>query len=203
MALQTMTIISGGQLGCDVGALEAAMSCFPQHFTDGYMPKGFDTELGPRPDIAQKYGLKESDGGYATRDKQNVDMSDALVAFLLTLPETGRGTTCTVRYAQLGQHAFMPIDKPTDANHLLINSGNKPILVIWLADAAIEPDFKTSSIIRDFLFANPQIKRLMVSGPCESTLVKAGFTGSIQEKIKDILRKAIVAPQVCFPFKLQ
>lgn len=201
MAHHIHTVISGGQTGADQAALEAAKTNFLPYRTAGYMPKGFDTELGSRPDIAEKYGLLESTGGYADRDKQNVDMSDALLAFLLTLPETGRGTTCTIRYAQLGQHAFMPIDKPADSDHLLITSGNKPILVIWIDDAICrESDDKTVSVIRDFLSSNDNIKKLMVSGPCESTLVKAGFEGSIQQKIFGILKKAFIAPQVCFNF---
>jgi Circularly permutated YpsA SLOG family len=199
MALHRLTVISGGQTGADLAALEAARYCF--HSTDGYMPKGFETDSGSRPDIAQKYGLKESDGGYAARDMQNVDMSDALVAFLLTLPKTGRGTTCTIRYAQLGQYSFLPIDQPPYANHLVITSGKKPILVIWIN--GIEHDSTLadiSTIIRNFLMANQQVKRLMVSGPCESTLPSNNVEVSIQEKIGTILKSALAAPQICFNF---
>lgn len=81
MSFPILTIVSGGQTGADLAALEAATSLFPSHRTAGYMPKGFDTELGPRPDIADKYGLQESHGGYADRDKQNVDISDGLPSF--------------------------------------------------------------------------------------------------------------------------
>jgi hypothetical protein len=71
--------------------------------------------------------------------------------------------------------------------------------IIWLANADEEPDHRSATAIREFVLAHPQIKKLMISSLCESTLTKAGMDGSIQAKIKGILSRAL-APQVCFKF---
>jgi hypothetical protein len=53
-----ITIISGGQTGADQGGLEgAAMAGF---LTGGFMPKGFKTEYGSMPELADKYRLIEA-----------------------------------------------------------------------------------------------------------------------------------------------
>lgn len=48
-------LISGGQTGADQGALSAAFGLgIP---VGGWMPLGYQTELGPQPNIAELYGL--------------------------------------------------------------------------------------------------------------------------------------------------
>ena len=50
-------IISGGQTGADQAGLAVAKRLgIP---TGGFVPKGFLTEAGPRPDLAAEYGLEE------------------------------------------------------------------------------------------------------------------------------------------------
>lgn len=67
-------VISGGQSGCDQAALRAAKASSIE--TGGWMHNGFLTEYGPRPDLAELYGLKEHTGGYAERNAQNVEDAD-------------------------------------------------------------------------------------------------------------------------------
>ena len=68
-------IISGGQTGADQGGLAAAKKLgLP---TGGWMPRGFITESGPRPDFAKSYGMREhSEAGYAARTEANVIDAD-------------------------------------------------------------------------------------------------------------------------------
>jgi hypothetical protein len=73
-------IISGGQTGADQGGLEAA--AFLGIPTGGKMPKGFKTEEGYCPELADKYDVEELiSGEYAPRTRYNVLDSDATVIF--------------------------------------------------------------------------------------------------------------------------
>jgi hypothetical protein len=69
-------VISGGQTGADQGALIAARDC--GLCTGGWMPRGFRTADGPRPDLAADFGLQEnSSPHYAPRTRRNVQEADA------------------------------------------------------------------------------------------------------------------------------
>ncbi|HLH10788.1 MAG TPA: putative molybdenum carrier protein [Methylovirgula sp.] len=74
--LRLARLISGGQTGADQGALAAARELgLP---TGGFMPQGFATEDGPRPDFALLYGMREHrEPGAAPRTQANVCQSDA------------------------------------------------------------------------------------------------------------------------------
>lgn len=73
-------IISGGQTGADLAGLIAARSCGLK--TGGWMPKGFLTLDGPRPDLARRFGLQENTSpNYPPRTRRNVQMSDATIRF--------------------------------------------------------------------------------------------------------------------------
>jgi Circularly permutated YpsA SLOG family len=73
-------IISGGQTGADQAAWRAATSY--RVSTGGWMPEGFLTEDGPRPEFAEQYGAEElpTDSDLA-RTGQNVHDSDATLWF--------------------------------------------------------------------------------------------------------------------------
>jgi hypothetical protein len=73
-------IISGGQTGADQGALYAAKDLnLP---TGGWMPKGYRTEEGPRPDIAKLFNMIEhSSSGYSQRTLTNVIAADGTLIF--------------------------------------------------------------------------------------------------------------------------
>lgn len=74
-------IISGGQSGADQAGLAAAGA--RGYATGGYMPLGFYTEHGPRPDLASHYGLLETpQAGYVQRTRLNVQNSDGTVIFV-------------------------------------------------------------------------------------------------------------------------
>jgi hypothetical protein len=64
-------LISGGQTGADQAGWRAAKACgIP---TGGWMPLGFKTEEGHRPEYAETYGAKEhNSSGYPPRTKANL-----------------------------------------------------------------------------------------------------------------------------------
>lgn len=103
-------IISGGQTGADQAGLEAAHQMDLQ--TGGWMPAGFRTATGPRPDLAEKYGLRCSkQSNYYQRTLFNVRDSDATVVF-------GRGSSAgsklTLKYAKSLErpHLHIPWETP-------------------------------------------------------------------------------------------
>jgi len=70
-------IISGGQTGADISALDAAIELNIPH--GGWIPKGRKTEAGPLPD---RYQLQEMPtGSYTKRTEQNVVDSDGTAIF--------------------------------------------------------------------------------------------------------------------------
>jgi hypothetical protein len=89
-------IISGGQTGADLGALKAAASLGLE--TGGCMPLGAKTEKGPRPDIAETYGLQITNSqNYPHRTFLVVMDADAMLIFHRTGPQLGPGSRLTLR----------------------------------------------------------------------------------------------------------
>lgn len=73
-----MKIISGGQTGADQGALVGARRVGLE--TGGWMPRGFLTEAGPCPALADVYGMQEHRSReYPPRTRQNVKDSDGTI----------------------------------------------------------------------------------------------------------------------------
>lgn len=69
-------IISGGQSGADIGALDAAIG--KQFPVGGFCPQGRESQINLDPTV---YPLIEVDGGYRQRTKANIQYSDATVIF--------------------------------------------------------------------------------------------------------------------------
>lgn len=85
-------VISGGQTGADMGGLMAAKEC--QIKTGGYCPKGYRTELGPVPILAD-YGLTETDtSSFAARTVLNIRGANATV--LIASKPNSSGSRLTV-----------------------------------------------------------------------------------------------------------
>ena len=73
-------IISGGQTGADEGGLLAGKALGLA--TGGMMPQGWRTELRPRPEYAQMYGMVESNSpDYKPRTLVNIRQSNGTVVF--------------------------------------------------------------------------------------------------------------------------
>lgn len=84
-------VISGGQTGVDIAGLRAAM-CLG-YKTGGYAPKGFKTQVGPRPQLGKFWKLQESTGGYAMRTWQNVEVSNATLIIAAHVDSPGTRMT--------------------------------------------------------------------------------------------------------------
>lgn len=99
-------VISGGQTGADQAGWRAAKRFgIP---TAGWMPKGFTTEAGPRPEFVGLYGAKEhASPSYAVRRKANILMADATIIFA-TDPESPGSKQTAVEAYELGKPCVLP-----------------------------------------------------------------------------------------------
>jgi hypothetical protein len=87
-------IISGGQTGADQAAWRAAKAYGVS--TGGWMPEGFLTEDGPRPEFAEGFGAAELAGaGDPTPHEQNTKNSDATLWFGDTTTADAHATVIT------------------------------------------------------------------------------------------------------------
>lgn len=76
----SIKVISGGQTGADQAGWRAAKRCGLE--TGGWMPKGFLTEAGPRPEFAEMYGAKEHPSReYRGRTISNIGLADGTLLF--------------------------------------------------------------------------------------------------------------------------
>ena len=74
-------VISGGQIGADMGGLFAAYTA-PGIETGGWAPKGFRTEAGSKKILGTQYKLKETKSPlYPPRTKRNILNSDGTLWF--------------------------------------------------------------------------------------------------------------------------
>lgn len=73
-------VVSGGQTGADQAGWRAAKACGIE--TGGWMPKGFLTEDGPRPEFSELYGAKETHSStYPPRTRDNINASCVTIWF--------------------------------------------------------------------------------------------------------------------------
>ena len=115
-----MKIISGGQAGVDVGALKAAQAAGLK--TGGWMPRGWLTEDGPRPEYAELYGMLECPiGGYPARTEMNIENADATL--ILAGDVLSPGTKLTAQICQKLGKPFATFD-PADGPAFFVMSGD-------------------------------------------------------------------------------
>ncbi len=120
-----LKIISGGQTGADLAALEAAKLLRIK--TGGWMPYKFYTEDGPKKEYAELYGLKDMKpmptiaSGYIERTKKNVICSTATVVFKI---KSSPGTDKTIGFCITGKWINVSINPSYQATVF------KPVLVL-------------------------------------------------------------------------
>ena len=89
-------IISGGQTGADQAALRAARRLGIE--TGGWMPRGWRTEEGQRPEFRGRYGMQEHErSDYPSRTWRNVKIADGTL--ILGNVETS-GCSLTLRVCE-------------------------------------------------------------------------------------------------------
>jgi hypothetical protein len=100
-------IWSGGQTGVDIAALEAARSKGVN--TGGWMPKGWITQDGPRPEYEKLYGLREHHcGDYRSRTWQNV--CDTCGTLRIARDMQSAGERCTLRAITASNRPYFDVD---------------------------------------------------------------------------------------------
>lgn len=116
--IRVKRVISGGQTGADIAGVEAAKELGLE--TGGWLPKGWRTQDGARPEYRDQYGMSEHpDDSYTGRTMQNVDDADATIAFRF---KYSTGTDKTIGYAQTG--------KWQNGSPRTTYLGKRPVLVI-------------------------------------------------------------------------
>jgi hypothetical protein len=103
-------IKSGGQSGADQAGWEAARAAGLA--TGGWMPPGYLTDEGPRPEFAARYGAREMEsGGYRERTIRNVAEADAVILFAWGIGgHTSPGSRLTLRLAIDARKPIQVID---------------------------------------------------------------------------------------------
>jgi len=108
-------IISGGQTGADQAALRAAKADGTP--TGGWAPKGWKTEAGPAPWLAD-YGLQECPvAGYPTRTHWNI--RDSHRTLIVGRPSAGTNLTqrlCGPMYGTKRPWLWIPWPEPVSYN---------------------------------------------------------------------------------------
>eukprot|EP00928_Gymnodinium_smaydae_P037157 TRINITY_DN25832_c0_g1_i1.p1 TRINITY_DN25832_c0_g1~~TRINITY_DN25832_c0_g1_i1.p1 ORF type:complete len:274 (+),score=24.95 TRINITY_DN25832_c0_g1_i1:30-824(+) len=191
--------VSGGQVGAD----SAPFSVYEDLGVAlrGYMPKGFERADGRGREIAARYGLAEGQGGYKWRDMRNAESADACLAFLTTLPLTGRGTMQTVNMFVDGRYEHVQLDKPSEQDYVVYEPAlvddsnvtgectrnqrsiaNKPVIVFWnICEGKLE---EFAHELQTFLRRH-RPRSLMLSGPLERTWPGIELLGA------ELLRRAL------------
>ncbi len=102
-----MKIISGGQTGVDIAGLKVAKKF--NFDTGGYMPKGFKTLDGNKPEYKETYSIKETNTPYyGYRTELNARDSDCTIWFGENKNSAGR--TCTFNHIKKYKKPHMDID---------------------------------------------------------------------------------------------
>ena len=102
-----MKIISGGQTGADLGALNAAKA--KNIRTGGYIPKGFLTEDGPMPMLKDFDLIEMNTTSYPPRTRMNVKESDMTIIFKIV---ESKGCALTERICKELEKPYLIISTP-------------------------------------------------------------------------------------------
>jgi hypothetical protein len=140
-------IISGGQTGADEAGLRAAK--YLNIKTSGWMPKGFMTQNGPRPEFCKLFNVIEhSSATYPPRTFSNVKDSDATIRFARDF--TSSGELLTLKAITQYKRPFLDIDitNPLHPNEVRLWLRSNNIKKLNIAGNAE----KRSKGIHDFVF---------------------------------------------------
>lgn len=154
-------VVSGGQTGADKGGLLGASD--RKLPTGGWAPKGFITENGPAPDLADFGLLETASSEYPDRTERNVKMSDGTVIFDVAKKYSG-GSALTERLC--GKHT-------------------KPCFIVrQLGEVMYGDNSRDVTNILNFINLN-NIRVLNVAGNRESNV------RGLQEKVRAIIKEVI------------
>jgi hypothetical protein len=155
-----MIVISGGQTGADIAGLKAAKK--NGYKTGGYMPKGFKTLKGNKPEYAVEYGLKEANTyGYPLRTKLNVLNSDWTIWFE---EKISPGKQCTYKYIKMYSKPYLDlnINKLPSISYVLEWIKTNEIKTLNIAGHSQETSKNIESVVYNYLdeiFANSEFSK--------------------------------------------
>lgn len=130
-------VISGGQTGADIGGVLAAK--LHGLNTSGWLPNGWKTLNGPRPEYADLFQMQEhKDFGYKSRTWANIYDSDATIRLAVNFSSAGE--KCTLNGIKAYNKPYWDIQ--IDKNNPIIIAADVESLADWL----INNDFKTINI---------------------------------------------------------
>lgn len=122
-------VISGGQTGADYAGVNAAKISGLE--TGGWMPKGFLTQDGLRPEYAARFGMIETEqSSYPPRTALNVKNSDGTLR--LASDWSSRGEQLTLRMIQQYKKPYLDIKVGAWVNKTIDE------IFQWLVDQKIE-----------------------------------------------------------------
>ncbi len=151
-------IISGGQTGADIAALRVAKHLGIK--TGGFMPKGWKTLDGPRPEYRTLYNMQEhSSGLYSERTRSNVGSANATLAFASDFSSPGE--ICTRKACESYNCPYLPIFTECPLPHDEVVSFLQQNHVVILNIAGNSE--KTSPGIEKFVY-NYLLKLLTIPG---------------------------------------
>tara|TARA_Y100000034_G_C6871613_1_gene398022 strand:- start:1089 stop:1574 length:486 start_codon:yes stop_codon:yes gene_type:complete len=100
-------IISGAQTGADIAGIKAAKDAGLE--TGGWIPRGFITQAGPKPEYAELYNITEhSSDKYPPRTFANAKDSEATVRFAGNWGSPGE--RCTLKAIEQYNRPHMDVD---------------------------------------------------------------------------------------------
>lgn len=100
-------VISGMQTGSDIGGLMVAEKYGIT--TGGWAPKGYKTEVGPKPDWGKRFNILEStSNGYIGRTYANAKMGDGTIRFARNFQSAGE--ICTLKAIEKFNKPYIDVD---------------------------------------------------------------------------------------------
>jgi len=100
-------IVSGGQSGADIAALVTAKQYGIS--TGGWIPKGWMTSFGPKPEYGEIYGIKEhKSSGYKARTWANIFDSSGTIRLAFNFSSAGE--ICTLNGIKKYDKLYIDVD---------------------------------------------------------------------------------------------
>lgn len=112
-----MKVISGYQTGADIAGILAAIHCGLE--VSGYMPKGYKTEAGNKPEYKFTGAVELEDSNYRTRTIMNVKSSDVTIIFNFAKNEAGCFLTLNECKRQSKPHLYIVEGSDEDIEALI------------------------------------------------------------------------------------
>lgn len=134
-----MKVISGGQVGADIAGLRAAKRLGLE--TGGYLPLGWTTLDGPKPEYEEWYSCQEyRSPKYPPRTFKNVKSSDATVRFAYNFETPGE--RCTLKAIKKYERPHLDINCSIFDGSMMIKADEivaaREEFIEWLEDNNVQ-----------------------------------------------------------------